>query len=151
MTRKIVVALVALLGFASSLLAEVTIVEGGQPKATIVVPQAAIGAETEPKEAEIWNAQPAANKIAAAAKDLQQYVKKITGAELPIVGDDAAPAAGTVVILVGKSALTAQHKLDEKIPAGLTPQRDEEGFVIAAGDNWLLLAGNDEGPYHGTE
>src|SRR5262249_15045 len=52
-------------------------------------------------------------------------------------------------ILVGKSALTA--KWNAKIPAGLTPQRNEEGFILLCAGNRLLLAGNDEAPYHGTE
>ena len=37
------------------------------------------------------------------------------------------------------------------IPSGLTPARHEEGFVISAQGDRLLLAGNDAGPYHGTE
>ena len=33
----------------------------------------------------------------------------------------------------------------------MTPQRDEEGFLLLCKGDRLVLAGNDEGPYHGTE
>ena len=90
---------------------------------------------------------PLATKIAGAARDLQVYVQKITGAKLPIVGDDALPA-GTV-IFVGRSALT--KPFDAKIPSGLSPRREEEGYLILAKGGRLLLAGNEAAPYHGTE
>ena len=35
-------------------------------------------------------------KIAAAAHDLQEYVRKISGAELPIVGADANPTGALI-------------------------------------------------------
>ena len=52
-------------------------------------------------------------------------------------------------MLIGKSRITDQQHIE--IPSGLTPQRKEEGFVIVCKDDKLILAGNDEGPYHGTE
>jgi len=126
---------------------DVTIVENGIPKATIVISKSAIGVPTEPTEQTFWYPQPAPNKIAAAARDLQQYIEKMSGAKLPIVGDDQQVSGN--LILVGKSAYT--KPFDKKIPSGLTPVREEEGFVIIVENNIILLAGNDEPYYHGTE
>src|SRR5262249_36969901 len=81
-----------------------------------------------------------------AADDLQTYIQKMSGATLPIVG--ASQTTMGAVILVGPSDRTA--KLDLKLPAGVTPERVEEGYVIAARGDVLVLAGNDEGPYNGT-
>jgi hypothetical protein len=129
-------------------LADVVLVDNGIPKATIVIAKEAIGAPVVPTETTVWGIQPAPNKIAAAARDLQVYLEKMTGAKLPIVGDDV-PAPPGALVLVGRSALTKEF--DAKIPAGLTPARNEEGYVIIAGGDRLLLAGNDEPYYHGTE
>src|SRR5437868_13482723 len=82
--------------------------EEGQPKATIVTA-----------------AKPSEN-AAAAARELQHYVRKMSGAELPIATDEqeiTGPA-----ILVGASRFT--EIADLKIPSGLTPQLQEEGFLI---------------------
>lgn len=116
----------------------VPLVRDGRPVATIVVARSALQA---PKEDE------AADKAAAAAKDFRDYVRKLSGAELPIVGDDTTPRGA--VVLIGRSRLT--DNLGADIPKGLTPARREEGFLILATDDSLLLAGNDAGPYHGTE
>lgn len=126
---------------------ELTLVDNGAPKATIVIAKEALGAATEPTEVTVWLAQPVSNKIAAAARDLQVYIEKMSGAKLPIVGDDHNPA-GTL-ILVGRSALT--RDFDAQIPSGLTPARDEEGYVMITKGDRLLLAGNDALVYHGTE
>ncbi len=84
--------------------ADITIVEKGVPKATIVISKDAIGVPTEPTLQTFWYPQPAPNKIAAAAKDLQQYIEKMTGAKLPIIGDDQQVSGS--LILVGKSNYT---------------------------------------------
>jgi hypothetical protein len=123
------------------------LVDNGQATATIVVMKDAVGAPVEPRPGEYGNVVPLRTKIAGAAHDLQTYLQKMSGAKLPIVGDDQNPR-GTL-ILVGRSALT--KPLDAQIPSGLTPQRAEEGYVIVAKGDRLLLAGNDAAPYHGTE
>jgi hypothetical protein len=118
--------------------AGVVLVKDGKPLATIIVSKAAL----EPAKNDL-----PAQKAATAAHDLREYVRKMSGADLPIAGDDAQPAGAWV--LVGRSKLADAIGAD--IPAGLTPGRREEGFVIQSRGDRLLLAGNDAGPYHGTE
>lgn len=115
-----------------------TLVRNGTPQASIVVAKAALA----PAKDDV-----AAQKVAQAAQDLQQYIRKISGATLPIVDDGTTPGGG--LIIVGKNRLSDSAHAD--IPMGLTPARKEEGFVLQSGDNRLVLAGNDAGPYHGTE
>jgi len=62
--------LIVLAVLTSAVAADMTIVENGQPQATIV-----LGAEHSATDE--WCAQ-----------ELQTYIKKITGAELPILTDD---------------------------------------------------------------
>jgi hypothetical protein len=101
----------------------------GQPGATIVLA-----------------ASPSENARLAAA-ELQHYVQRISGAELPIVNDAQSPPGR--LILVGASQFTARLAGLE-IPAGLTGQLREEGFIVHCRSNWLVLAGNDTEPYYGT-
>src|SRR4051812_44466697 len=108
--------------------AHLTLVSQGVPRATIVVMKEAIAAPAEPEAANLSSVVPLATKIAGAARELQTYLQKMSGGKLPIVGDDQSPQ-GTL-ILVGRSALT--RPLDARIPAGLTPQRNEEGFLLLA-------------------
>jgi hypothetical protein len=114
-----------------------TLVDAGQPAATIVVAAAATVAEPTGPSA----------KIASAARELQAYIQKISAATLPIVSDATSPTGP--LILVGRSRFS--KPFDEKIPKGVTDARREEGFVIVCRGARLLLAGNDDGPYHGTE
>ena len=121
------------LTFGSAATGEMVIVQDGQPRATIVVAKDAAG--------------PAKQKIKTAAEELQTYVQKISGAKLPIVDDGQNPS-GTLVLL-GRSRWS--DGLGVAIPGGVTSGRREEGFVIACKGDRLLLAGNNDGPYHGTE
>lgn len=109
--------------------AQVTLVEDGQPRATVVI------------------AADAAEKVHHAAAELQEYVGRMSGARLPLA-TDADEVTGALV-LVGPSALT--EAMDLEIPAGVTNARREEGFVIECRPGRLVLAGNSDGPYHGTE
>ncbi len=117
---------------------DLSMVEAGGPRATIVVSQTAI----DPAKNDLI-----AQKVAVAAHDLQEYIRKMSGATVPIV-DDKSPVAGGL-ILVGKSIATDRLGID--IPSGLTPERNEEGYLISNSKSRLVLAGNDAGPYHGTE
>jgi hypothetical protein len=126
--------LLALLGIAAVASARaaagtLVLVRDGAPAATIVVAAAA------------------GEKVKTAAQELQDYVAKLSGAKLPLQ-TDAEPVQGTLV-LVGASRLT--EALPVTIPAGLTGSRREEGYVIVCRGDRLVLAGNNDGPYHGTE
>jgi len=91
-------------------------------------------------------AKPSENARIAAA-ELQSYIERITGAKLAVATDETPPAGA--LILVGRSALTDRIPgLD--IPAGKTKDLREEGFVIHADPDRLVLAGNDIEPYYGT-
>ncbi len=129
-----VTAIVALAGFLFSLDAAsaekgLVLAENGQPKASIIIA-----------------AEPDA-KTKVAAEELQSYVEKISGAKLPILDDTAKPAGAA--LLVGRSKAT--DALGVKVPSGHTNSRREEGFIIATRGERIVLAGNNEGPYHGTE
>jgi len=123
----------------------VVLVKDGEPAATIVVAKAVLGAN--PADAARDVNYPAESKIKSAVQDLVTYIEKMSGAKLPVVGDDQ-PVKGTV-IYVGRSAGTDKLR-GFKIPSGLTPERNEEGYAISVRDGIVALAGNDEGPYEGT-
>ena len=80
-----------------------------------------------------------------AAEELQRFVKKISGAELPIAADNAEVKGPK--ILIGQSKLT--DALSLKIPSGFTRELKEEGFIIKTVGDTLVLAGNDGGPKRG--
>lgn len=122
----------------------VQLVKDGKPTATIVVRDAAL--KTKPYVPTAGVAGEPDAKVHLAALDLQKYVQKISGATLPIVA--ASEATQGAVVLVGASDRTT--KLDLKLPAGLTRERAEEGYLLLAKGDALVLAGNDEGPYNGT-
>ena len=124
---------------------DMVVVKDGKAHAVIVVSPDALRA-VESFDLDHTNADLASDKVAWAARDLQIYLEKISGAKLPIVADD--PPEGPA-ILVGRSRWTDAAKVE--IPSGLTNARREEGFIILCRGDRLILAGNDEGPYHGTE
>ena len=102
------------------------IAENGTAKATIVIP-----------------ASPS-DKVRAAAEDLQAYLKRITKADLPIVGEEEAPS-GENCILVGPTKQTAALGIDQ--PTGYP---DKERVILKRDGQQLVLIGNDEDPYEGT-
>jgi len=146
MSQRLLLAFV--LGFvvvaATRDIAAVTIVQDGEPRATIVVREAVL--ESDPYRPDRYDAGSPEQKVHLAAHDLQHYLEKITGAKLPIVSDTEEfhrPA-----ILVGASGQT--KRLGVKIPDGFTADRREEEYMILCRDNTLVLAGNDLAHYHGT-
>jgi hypothetical protein len=129
-------------GLAKNKNRSLTIVDSGQPRATIVV-----SAENAAAVIDGDTNNVAAVKVAIAVKDLQEYIEKMSGAKLDVASEEDNPEGS--LILVGKSKLTDAKRID--VPSGLTHERREEGFVIECKDDYLALAGNDSGPYHGTE
>lgn len=118
------------------------IIDTGKPRAAIVVSESAYAAVKDGATNDL-----AAVKVATAASELQTYIEKMSGARLAISSDD--DYTGGTVILVGRSKITDALRVD--IPSGLTTARREEGFIIACKGNYVALAGNDAGTYHGTE
>ena len=109
-------------------MAELTLVESGAPKATIV-----IGAN-------------ASDQAHEAAVYLQEYIEKISGAAIPIQSESE-PVEGAR-ILVGRSE--AVRALGVDLPAGHTSQMNEEAFVVRTIGNDLVLVGNEDWNYRGT-
>jgi len=141
--------LVGLVAFTGGLACAITLVENGQPKATIVI-STAPGTPTEGSAtaAEWVRANgTAADRCKRAAEELQTYIQKMSGAKLPMVTDAENPKGA--LILIGKSKLT--DAMGVKVPSGLTHLRKEEGFTIVCKGDRLVLAGNTDGPYRGTE
>ena len=101
-----------------------TLVQNGQPVAAIVV------------------AGDAPDAVRGAAIELQDYLRRASGARLPIL-TDVRPAAG-VSVFVGESALTRA--------LGVTLDGvGAEGYRWLSGDGWLAIVGRDQrgGPVSG--
>lgn len=103
-----------------------TLVAEGEPRATIVA-----GPSDQAQEA---------------AQELQHYLRRMSGAILPIQAEGA--AAEGPRILVGQSQAVREMGLD--LPTGITADLDEEGFVMVCRGDTLVLAGNETPPYAGT-
>ncbi|MDD4124644.1 MAG: DUF4838 domain-containing protein [Eubacteriales bacterium] len=87
----------------------------------------------------------ASSKEKAAARDLKAYLEKITGDTVKIIKDDSI-AEGQKYILVGKSLLTEELGIVK--PAGY-PGIEE--VTVKQTGNYLVLIGNDDGNYNGTQ
>lgn len=124
----------------------ITLVQDGQPRATIVIRESALASKPYTPHYPDAIKVTADMKVRRAADDLQHYIEKISGAKLPIASD--AQAVNGAVVLVGASKKLDVLHLD--MPHGLTNECNEEGFVITANDDTLALAGNEDGPYWGT-
>lgn len=89
-------------------------------------------------------AENAPDKVNAAARDLSDNLKILTGAEFVVKTD--AEAVDGAVILVGESKKTAE--LGISFP---NTYPGEEMFRVIAGGDALVLGGNDAGSYSGTQ
>jgi len=92
------------------------LVEQGEGRASIVIPP-------EPSRM---------NQLAA--EELQIYIQRISGAELPIVTKPATD--GSVNLFVGDSGFTRELGIS-------TEGLEGDAFVMRTGDNWLALVGDD--------
>ncbi|MHC4874055.1 MAG: DUF4838 domain-containing protein [Planctomycetota bacterium] len=85
-------------------------------------------------EAQIIIAEKPLRMVKLAAEELQSYLKKITGAELPIVNKPVSDFP--VKIYIGKSSYTEE--------TGISTEGLKYGaFHLASKDNWFALIGND--------
>ncbi len=96
-------------------LAEPFIVENGQPNAEIII------AEDPPRTVHL------------AARDLQVYLEKITGAKLEIA---TKPSGQAIKIYVGESAHTKKLGI-------ATDELKHGAYRIVSGEDWLVLIGQD--------
>ncbi len=133
--RKLAAAIIVLLTAPSVCMAStIVIVRDGQAGAVIVT-------ASEPT--------PSAER---ASRELQHFVERMSGAQLPIyAGVDAIPPETRVAprLLVGRSA--AVEQLDVEVPALDDLDHSREGFVLKTVASSLVIAGNETGPYRGTE
>lgn len=111
---KILTTLIAVFLLAACQQGTISLVTNGQSDYRIVIPAAATDIEHQ------------------AASELQNYLQEISGATLPIVNDDTAPA--TNEILIGNARATAQKAINK---ASL----QEAGFHLKTEDNKLIIAG----------
>jgi len=107
------------LGLSALSASAATLVEGGKPVATIVVAEDAVKADLYTPRSQMRVAGiPKVQKIRLAAEELQRTIKKMTGATLPIVGDNENVSGN--VVLIGESKKTAPLNLN--VPKGVTPE-----------------------------
>lgn len=104
---------------------DLLLAENGVPNATIVV------ANT--------------GKARNAANDLNSYLKRIVGVAFPQVNESDALPEGNL-ILVGPTQKTFQLGVK-----ALTGYPESEKFYIGTEENCLILYGNDDGDYKGTQ
>lgn len=86
------------------------------------------------------------DKSVKAANDLIDYVKRISGADLEFAYDDGTMAPDRFYILVGPSKFTQQ--VGVKQPTGYP---DNEKLIVKRVNNALVLIGNDDGAFTGTQ
>jgi hypothetical protein len=144
--KTYILTIVALLASAATASA-VTLVEDGKPLAAIVVSEDALAAKPyKPRAGMRCTELSAAQKQRLAATELQRYVEKMSGAKLPLLCETEQTSGAVVLVGAGKKVAA----MNLRIPTGVTPQRREEGYLIYARGQTLVLAGNDDGPYQGT-
>lgn len=126
---RFIASFIVVLVIANSACAALRIVEDGKPRAVIVTAE-------KPSES-----------AGRAAVELQHFVELMSGAKLPIQTDAAPLADGTPLLLVGRSKLADGVVL----PSGQDRDFSREALVLKSRGNSLILAGNEEGEYRGTE
>ena len=131
MTKKLHAAAASLLGagLVSDPASALVLVEDGRPSAAIVTAD---------------RPSPSARK---AARTLQEYLEKISGARLDIKSEKEKVSGNRILLGHSKAA----RKLGVELPSGFTYRLDEEGFVMKTVGSDLLLAGNEDWQYRGTE
>ena len=85
------------------------------------------------------------SKAKSAATDLADYLKKITGADFALLADDQELPESNL-ILVGPTAKTAALGIEP-----YTGYPEAEKISVIRKENCLILQGNDDNTYHGTQ
>jgi hypothetical protein len=128
-------------------LSDVLLVKDGAPRAVIVL-------EAPPADT---NAAVQANyleKVRKPAEELHDYIKKMSGAELPILVEGAPlPDPEACAVYIGHTRAAAKAGLT--IPAGFNPAIrpeafEEEGYILRTQGKSLFAGGNADGSYRGT-
>ena len=104
------------------------IAQDGEAMATIVIPESP------------------SDKVQAAAADLQTYLKEITGGATVKIGFDNVDRSEGNYILVGPTKQTAALGIEQ--PTGYP---DNERVILKREGNYVVLLGNDDGVFRGTE
>jgi len=99
-----------------------TLVKNGKPQAVIVI-----------------DAQ-AADSVKLAANELQSYIQKVSGAQLPILTDTSTISPSQALIFVGESAGTRERGF---VSTDLKP----DGYHTTITKQWIAILGHD---YNGT-
>jgi hypothetical protein len=121
MKRAVAVAILTFAGWSSISAAELTLVRDGQPASVIVT-----------------NGRPSEGQ-AQAATELQEHIRIMSGAVLPIVKEnELPPGTDRTLVLVGPSNLAEKHGVD-------TARLEPESFVVKTDGSVLILAGEDGG------
>ena len=100
----------------------------------------------------ILTATDTTHSASLAATELQHFIQLMSGAELPIyVGEDAVPESqrNRPRLLVGRSP--AVKDLGVTLPSGHDLEATREGFVLRTIGKDVVIAGNEDAHYRGTE
>ncbi len=99
--------------------------------------------------AQIVLGQDASAQARQAATELQTYLQRMSGADIPVV-EKPVPGPAAHILIGQAAAKEFGAALGLKIPSGLTANFDDEGYVVATTGETLVLAGNETEPYQGT-
>lgn len=84
-------------------------------------------------------------KVEFASEDLQNYLKKITGATFEIITDEEMTGSGSYILLgATKKTLELGEGMFKAYP-------DDERYTIRVDGNYLILCGNDDGNFDCTQ
>lgn len=111
---------------AASCVGDVTLVQDGVPRATIVTPR-----------------QPVAEENFAAQR-LQHYIARMSGAELPIVAEDTASDGPAVYVGRTHASAAVQQRLEARRPPA------EASLVSVAGETVHIVGADPIGVLHGA-
>ncbi len=135
---------------------QLTLVENGRALSAIVVEQAPekppAGTKPDPKEAHPYERYEAL--VLEPARDIQDALRKMSGAEVPLI-TEGAPLPGGVKVLINVGRTAAARKAGVKFISGcdFSPRPDafeEEGYVLHSTGGNIYIVGNQDGFYAGT-